>query len=101
MTVHVAEYHHHSPPSGSGSGAYEIATGSRVPISVPTDFAQRYSLDSQAPKTELLDLRAQTLRRRIGGGFATFTGFTAPSNIGSWARIVFVFGSQPLLGVGW
>jgi hypothetical protein len=101
MTVHVAEYHHHSPPSGSDSGAYEIATGSRVPISVPTEFAQRYSLDSQALKTELLDLRAQTPRQRIGGGFATFTDFTAPDNTGSWARIDFVFGSQSLFDAGW
>jgi hypothetical protein len=83
-----------SPPTGSDSGAYSITTGATPPVSVPTDFAGRYSLSTEDPHVSLVDFRASAPRERVGGGFATFTGFNVVNDTSSWSRIDFIFGSS-------
>ncbi|KAF8182507.1 Endonuclease/exonuclease/phosphatase [Mycena galopus ATCC 62051] len=81
-----------SPPNGHDAGAYEIATGVRVPGALPADFAKKFAVDPSAPPFVLHDLRAHTPRRFVSANHATFTGFTAPNDTRAWSRIDFVFG---------
>jgi len=85
----------HSPPTGEDSGAYAIITGARAPLAVPADFADKYAVPaSTLPEFALVDLRGAAPRARVGANFATFTGFTAPADTSSWARIDFLFGGN-------
>ncbi|CAK5275073.1 unnamed protein product [Mycena citricolor] len=83
-----------SPPTGSDSGAYEISTGMRLPVDVPTDFAERYSVPDDAAPFVLRDLRGCTPRRHVSANHATFTGFSAPNDARAWSRIDFIFGGS-------
>lgn len=84
-----------SPPTGSSSGAYQIATGAQSPVAVNSTFAAKYAVPSTAlPDFKLLDLRGQAPRELVGRNFATFTGFTSPASTSSWSRIDFVFGGS-------
>ncbi|KAK7059981.1 Endo/exonuclease/phosphatase domain-containing protein, partial [Favolaschia claudopus] len=86
-----------SPPTGRDSAAYEIITGARQPVAVPSDFLNRFPLSdnmaSAAPS--LRDLLADAPRRSAGiAAHATFTGFSAPNITRDWKRIDFAFGSK-------
>ncbi|KAJ6620236.1 Endonuclease/exonuclease/phosphatase [Mycena sp. CBHHK59/15] len=88
-----------SPTTGRDSGAYEITTGTRPPVAIPADFAEKYAAPGdEQPGFTLLDLRAHTPRRAVSNNYATFTGFTAPNDTHSWSRIDFIFGGS---NMGW
>lgn len=82
-----------SPPTGTDSGAYQIVTGVQDPVAVNATFAAKFAVpDDALPDFKMLDLRAQAPRALVGRNFATFTGFTAPTDTSKWTRIDFVFG---------
>lgn len=85
-----------SPPSGTDSGAYRIATGAEPPTtSVNATFAQKYAVaDDVLPDFVLQDLRAHSPRHLVSRNYATWIGFGAPTNTSEWSRIDFIFGGS-------
>ncbi|KAL0946258.1 hypothetical protein HGRIS_012513 [Hohenbuehelia grisea] len=86
---------YNSPPTGTDSGAYKIITGASPPVPVNATFAAKFAVaDNELPDFKLLDLRAEAPRQNVSANFATFTGFTSPTDTSNWARIDFVFGGS-------
>ncbi|GLB39133.1 putative endonuclease/Exonuclease/phosphatase family protein [Lyophyllum shimeji] len=84
-----------SPSTGPDSGAYNIITGAAPPVAINATFADKYAVKpDQLPDFKMLDLRGQAPRRNVSANFATFTGFSAPNDTSSWARIDFMFGGN-------
>jgi hypothetical protein len=67
-----------SPQRGRDSGAYEIATGSEKPSSLPAEFVDRFPVSAPPPSTaekfRFYDVKLCTPRERVSGHYATFTG---------------------------
>ncbi|KAF8698917.1 hypothetical protein AX14_001053 [Amanita brunnescens Koide BX004] len=88
-----------SPPRGKSSGAYKIATGSLPPVPINQAFANKYAVqDGQLPNFRMLDIQATTPRQNVSANYATFTGFTAPTDTSQWERIDFILGGS---NMGW
>ncbi|EJD54872.1 hypothetical protein AURDEDRAFT_110311 [Auricularia subglabra TFB-10046 SS5] len=84
-----------SPPVGADSGAYQIATGQLPPVAMNATFAAKFAVpDDALPDFKLLDLRSQASRDQVGHNYATYTGFTAPTDTSVWTRIDFLFGGS-------
>lgn len=86
---------HSSPSTGTDSGAYNIITGVADPVPVNATFAAKFAVpDSQMPDFRMIDMRGVAPRVAVGTNYATFTGFTAPTDTSQWTRIDFVFGGS-------
>ncbi|KZV87965.1 mannose-6-phosphatase [Exidia glandulosa HHB12029] len=83
-----------SQATGSDSGAYQIVTGALAPVAVNATFAAKFAVPDDSPPFTLLDLREQAPPLLVGRNFATFTGFTAPTDTSQWKRIDFAFGGS-------
>lgn len=81
-----------SPPSDE---AYQIITGAKPPVAVNQTFLDRYSWspgqETGYENFSMLDLLGQVEPRyRVGGNFATFTGFQPVGNTSDFSRIDYV-----------
>ena len=89
-----------SSAKGEDEGAYAVLTGAQVPPPVPDEFARRFPLPrggSGGPLLVMRDVRgAVPARVRVGGEWATFTGFEGRKK--DEMCIDFVFGRS---GGGW
>ena len=83
-----------SPPTGSDSGAYMIATGKVPPMQVDRRFVEKYSTEEREfPSFKFLDTLVETPRFGVSANFATFTGWS-PKEAKQWTRIDFVLGGS-------
>ncbi|KAK0464064.1 Endonuclease/exonuclease/phosphatase [Armillaria novae-zelandiae] len=83
-----------SVSTGKGSGAYNIITGARPPVTIDSRFAAKNDVGNQLPDFKMLDLRGQAPKEKVSSNFATYTGFNKPSDTSAWRRIDYIFGGS-------
>jgi len=89
---HISDY---SEATGSTSGGYEIATGSRdIVADISSEFTEKFSTEEPISNFHLVDLRGKAPKSRVSNTFATWTGFTPPNDPSDWQRIDFIFGGS-------
>ena len=85
-----------SSAKGEDEGAYAVLTGAQKPPPVPDEFARRFARGGGEEPLVMRDVRVEAPRVRVGGEWATFTGFKRRKK--DEACIDFVFGRS---GVAW
>jgi hypothetical protein len=85
-----------SSAKGDDEGAYAVLTGMQKPPPVPDKFARRFARAGGEEQLVMRDVRVEAPRLRVGGEWATFTGFEGRKK--DEACIDFVFGRS---GVAW